>query len=205
MKHIFLPVCIIASLVLGCVAKPGKPDAGSLEDGAYKNNFFKLTLPIPRRAIAELSPPGADRFLDFYLKLLTAEKTDSQTKMFYLLHLSTLPSPLLGPDDALITVAAASIKDKPGFDRNRARALARMLFENAPIPLLLEQEFHAVQLGGVEFDAAQFKADFGPDHLHEAIYVTLRRDHALIITVISRGEGGLKKADAALAAMRFAQ
>lgn len=187
----------------GCRPGVSRPDSGVVEQGRYKNAYFHFTLQAPQGWEIQRSPPEVDLFLKYYLTLLAIKDGEDARRVHYLARMSSLPAPLMGTKDAVVTAAAAFIADKPGFDRARAVGLARQLLSSAKVPMKLEREFHAVRIGGLDFDAAQFEIALEKERFHEAVYVTIRHGHALVFGVIAKGEDGLKRADQALASARF--
>lgn len=191
-------------MLAGCAAKPSRPDGGAVEKGTYSNPYFGLSLTLPSDWSAEVKPKAVDRFLAYYLKLLTArDKEEPEGRVFFLLQTGRLPVKLMGQADAVVTIGAAFVGDKPGMDARRAMGLARVMVKDPPAPMKEVASPPQATFGGVNFAALRFVAGLKDSEVHEAVYVTIRQSHALVITVAGRNAQSLKAADAVLQSIKF--
>lgn len=199
-------------LLAGCGPKQEGLDEGKLENGVYKNQYFDLVLPVPAGWEAKTPPQGMSRFLAYYLEVLAA-KDKLTGRVIPMVRMASAPIETMGKDDVFITLAAARVGDKPGFNLMRAVEIARIFLDpkESPTPVRLIKDFYTERLGhitgkkysGLAFAAFEAEWTLTDGRITEACYIVLRRDYALVISIVAKGPKGLEKAKNALKSIRW--
>lgn len=181
-------------LLAACAPSEPSLDAGEVRDGVYRNEYLRLTLPIPSGWTAE-KIPQADWVLDNLLSLLAAsdrsltdEKQIPRRKRILLRASSNLNFIEIG------TAEIGGLSDV----RIGAHCLKRVepLLTAGKRPYRVAEAIRPHPLGGLKFDSMAFSIRLLDGHVHERVYAVVHGGYAVVIVAGSSSPAGLKKAEA---------
>lgn len=195
----FLFVLVLAIVFSGCKKKePLKPNAGTIKNGVYNNEYFGLTLNLPEdwslqdaESSKELTKFGYKMIAgdDENLERSLNAAAEKQQLMFFSASKYPIGTPVA--DNPSIIGTAELVKSKPGIKRGSDYLFhVRNLLETSGIKININETKTTEKFGGVEFDMLEVVLSIGNISIQQKYYSTIMRDYAISFILTYTSEEG---------------
>jgi hypothetical protein len=206
---IFLSFVVVFS---GCKKKESAiPNAGTIKNGVYNNEYFGLTLTLPENwsiqdaeSSKELTKSGYKMIAgdDENLERSLNAAAEKQQLMFFSASKYPIGTPVA--DNPSIIGTAELVKSKPGIKRGSDYLFhVRNLLETSGIKITINETKAPEKFGGVEFDILDVVLPFGNVSVQQKYYSTVMKDYAISFILTYTSEEGEKYLQKILETAKF--
>lgn len=193
----FLFVLILTIMFSGCKKKESaKPNAGTIQNGIYNNEYFGLTLKLPQDWSIQ-DAESSKKLTKFGYKMIAGDDknlerslnaaAETQQLMFFSASKYPIGTPVA--DNPSIIGTAELVTSKPGIKRGSDYLFhVKNLLETSGIKITIKEAKATEKFGGVEFDMLEVVLPIGNISIQQKYYSTIMKDYAIsfILTYTSK-------------------